>query len=188
MRSNQRWASHRFFDSSQVKSFIKNSKSSQVKSCPKIFQVKSKFKSSQVKPKLIDWEVRWSMKSENKIFNVSKIVCFISSWIHSAEIVVVFDFIFLLHLKLETKIEMHKKFTCYTLWLDLTCDFDQITSQVKSFLENFKSSQVKSYLIQNISKSSQVKSDLTWLDLIQVKNDLTCPSLRRRNYIYHTKK
>jgi hypothetical protein len=62
--NHQRWASQRFFASSQVKSFFKNPKSSQVKSRAKISQVKSKFKSSQVTPKLIDWEVRWPMKTE----------------------------------------------------------------------------------------------------------------------------
>ena len=47
MRKRQRWASQRFFASSQVKSFFKNPKSSQVKSSDsraKISQVKSKFK------------------------------------------------------------------------------------------------------------------------------------------------
>jgi hypothetical protein len=61
--SQQRWASQRFFDSSQVKSFFKNFKSSQVKSSsiqeifkssqvkswPKIVQVKSKFKPALIK-------------------------------------------------------------------------------------------------------------------------------------------
>jgi hypothetical protein len=49
------------------------------------------------------------MANENwKTFNISQILHFISGWIHSMQISLVFYYIFPLHCKLETKTEVHK--------------------------------------------------------------------------------
>jgi len=61
--------------------------------------------------------------------------------------------------------------------------FQVKSSQVTTHSKNFqvKSSQVKSSHHSFKKFPSQIKSSqkMTWLDLIQVKNDLTCPSLSR---------
>ncbi len=49
---------------------------------------------SQFTPKVIDWEVRWLMKTEKDIQDI-QIPCFISRWLYSVKIAVVFLLFFL---------------------------------------------------------------------------------------------